>query len=74
MPCYHFAGAIVCGNLGPKCRDCGGVGGLLCDYPVGDTTCNRPMCAKHATEVGPDRHYCRLHVKVAHVPRDLFAA
>lgn len=24
MPCYHVGGAIVCGKLGPKCRDCSG--------------------------------------------------
>ena len=32
-----------------------------------------PMCAKHATLVGPDRHYCRLHKDAVGVSQDLFA-
>lgn len=77
MHCYHVPGAIVCGNR-QKCRDCGGVSRFLCDHPVGDgKTCDRPMCGEHATEVGPDRHYCLIHRLMVHAVRgrtpDLFA-
>ena len=52
----------ICGDLGPHCAECAGVGGNLCDYPVGnDKTCDRPLCDDHATEVAPDVHYCRAH-------------
>jgi hypothetical protein len=73
MPCYHIPGGIICGKLGQHCRDCGEVSGFLCDYPVGDKTCNRPMCEEHATQVGRNRHYCRLHKNAVGVSADLFA-
>lgn len=53
---------FVCGNLGDHCAECMAVGDLLCDFPVGDgKTCDRPMCANHAHEIGPDLHYCQAH-------------
>lgn len=38
----------------------------LCDFPVGEgKTCDRPMCKRHATSVGPDRDYCPAHAQPA---------
>lgn len=48
----------------PHCRapDCGRMGDLLCDYPVGDgKTCDAPLCKHHGQEVAPDTHYCPAH-------------
>lgn len=63
MPCAHVAGAIVCsrGRKAQSCGDCGRTSEFLCDFPVASKTCDRPMCSAHATQVGPDRHYCRDH-------------
>ena len=68
MPCYAIhdkAGkqiGHVCGKLGKHCADCAGVSGFLCDFPVGKgKTCDRPMCERHACEIGPDLHYCSTH-------------
>lgn len=66
MPCYvkdlPEGRLFVCGRLGPHCAECADVGEYLCDYPVGDgLTCDRPLCAGHAHEVGPDLHYCAAH-------------
>lgn len=70
MACYIEPGdhgpIFICGRLGPHCAEenCGRVGDLLCDYPVGDgKTCDRPLCPSHATEVGPDLHYCIAHAE-----------
>jgi hypothetical protein len=44
------------------CRFCATADGLyLCDFPVGDGTCDAPMCRKCATNVGPDTDYCPNH-------------
>jgi hypothetical protein len=48
--------------LGPGAARCGARAPFLCDFPVGKRTCDRPLCADHATEEGPDRHYCPEHV------------
>ena len=70
MPCYRARSDdgseyFICGrnlDLGPTCHDCGYVSDYLCDYPVGyGKTCDRPMCEKHAHEIGPDLHYCQAH-------------
>jgi hypothetical protein len=65
MVCHHVhlpggATAIVCGpKQNARCSRCRAPGILLCDFPVADgKTCDKPMCPKHAVEVGPDRHYC----------------
>jgi hypothetical protein len=47
---------------------CGRAADLLCDWKVqkGDKksgTCDLPICAKHAQQVGPDKHLCPLHQK-----------
>lgn len=67
MPCYMTRLedgrlAHICGELGPHCGECSGVGDYLCDYPVGDgKTCDRPLCEHHAKEVAPEIHYCPSH-------------
>ncbi|WP_432262812.1 hypothetical protein [Cupriavidus sp. TMH.W2] len=53
---------FICGELGQHCADCAAVGAFLCDYPVGEgKTCDRPMCADHAHEIGHELHYCAAH-------------
>lgn len=53
---------FVCGDLGPHCADCAAGGEFLCDFPVGEgKTCDRSMCSDHATEIGPEIHYCNAH-------------
>lgn len=49
---------------------CCAISSVLCDWPVADGTCNAPLCAEHAHEVGPDRHYCPTHLAEhrAHFP------
>jgi hypothetical protein len=37
-------------------------GDLLCDFPVGDgRTCDRRICRRHGTRVGPNKDYCITH-------------
>ena len=68
MPCLPFQTpdgmrGIVCvqSRARPRCA-CGKPADLLCDYPVGrGKTCDRNICACHATEIGPDLHYCETH-------------
>ncbi|MGH6879478.1 hypothetical protein [Hypericibacter sp.] len=43
---------------------CQRMSAFLCDWPVGNgKTCDEPICATHAFEVGPDRHYCPRHTR-----------
>jgi hypothetical protein len=51
-------------KLGPQCKGCLCVADFLCDFAIADgTTCDAPVCRKHATEVGPNRHYCQWHAE-----------
>lgn len=52
---------VVVEREGIQCH-CQGISGILCDWPVGDSTCDMPLCDSHATEVGRDRHYCPKHL------------
>lgn len=40
---------------------CRGISSFLCDWPVDGGTCDAPLCAEHAHQVGRDRHYCPTH-------------
>lgn len=41
---------------------CCGISTLLCDHQLDDgTTCDAPLCAEHAVEIGPDKHLCPRH-------------
>lgn len=60
------ATAIVCQRrlrTQPVTCACGVTAARLCDYPTGPRgrTCNRPVCALHATRVGKDRDLCPEH-------------
>jgi hypothetical protein len=46
---------------GGKPGICGAMSTLLCDAPVGDGTCDMPLCPEHGVEVGRDRHLCPKH-------------
>lgn len=58
--------AIVCtrGARPIRCK-CGARGDKLCDWPIGDgKTCDKPMCDRHATNVGKNLDYCKIHAKM----------
>lgn len=61
--------AIVCNRdkLPRRCPFCNRHwAGLLCDHPIGrGKTCDRRMCRRCATKVGPDRHLCPEHKAAA---------
>lgn len=41
---------------------CGYGAKFHCDWHVAeDRNCNKPLCLKHAKEVGPDKHLCPFH-------------
>lgn len=43
----------------------------LCDFKVGDRTCDRLVCFDCAKEVGPDKHYCPAHARLTSAPSGL---
>ncbi len=56
--------AIVCTprQRAKRCSACGRAARLLCDWKIGDgKTCDKPICAMHAQEVGEDKHLCPEH-------------
>lgn len=73
MPCevktIGDATVIVCsrGSKTKRCATpgCGRPAYLLCDFPIGGgkRTCDRPMCAAHASAVfgAKDKHLCPPH-------------
>ena len=40
---------------------CLGISEFLCDWPVQGGTCDAPLCAEHATDIGQGRHLCPTH-------------
>lgn len=42
---------------------CNAMASLLCDWPVEGGTCDAPLCADCAVQVGADMHFCPLHAK-----------
>jgi hypothetical protein len=70
--CQHVkfpdgSAAIICGGRHriQYCA-CGRPCDFLCDWKVREKksgTCDAPICAKHATQVGPDKHLCPQHQK-----------
>ena len=56
---------FVCGDRVKlrRCVGCGKTAALLCDYPRDEKTCDAPICASCAREVGEDRHHCPTHAK-----------
>jgi hypothetical protein len=67
MACRTVEGAggarvIVCGPRPRRCRcACGSVATLLCDWKVGDSTCDAAICAACAYAVAADKHLCVAH-------------
>lgn len=67
MPCTPFtingATGILCTRTRrPGCA-CGRPSEFQCDAPTmrKSGTCDKHLCSKCATEVGPDKHLCRTH-------------
>lgn len=49
----HRAGTMHC-----RC-----ISAFLCDWKVSDgRSCDAPLCADHAHQVGPDEHLCPIHL------------
>lgn len=75
MPCEEFRDddgnliGVVC-SRGKRRRSCSTAncdrpGTKLCDYALKNgKTCDRPMCARCAKKVGPDRDLCPPHVRL----------
>lgn len=72
MHCAHVKlpngmSAIVCtsGRAGlVLCTACDRRAPLLCDWKTGKSkTCDLPICAVHAEEVGENKHLCPRHSK-----------
>ena len=61
--------AIVCSRGETKRCSCGNRMTKLCDWPLtggkAGKTCDRPMCDKCATRVGPNRDFCPAHARMA---------
>lgn len=54
--------AILCGDFGPPCIDCGNVSDALCDFPVGrGKTCDRAICTACSPDIQPNLNYCAPH-------------
>ncbi len=76
MPCNVYRSddgeitAIVCsrGRQSRKLCSCGRPATLLCDWPLAGPkagkTCDRPICTRCASHVGPDRDYCQAHARL----------
>lgn len=69
MPCTPFtlngARGILCTRTRrPRCA-CGQPATLQCDAPTKrrSGTCDRHLCERCATEVGPDKHLCSTHAQ-----------
>ena len=68
MPCHPFtlpgggSGILCTRTRRPRCA-CGTVATLQCDAPTKrkSGTCDRNLCERCATEVGPDKHVCQQH-------------
>lgn len=82
MPCttlYDADGnaiAVTCsrGDRRKPCStaNCTGRATKLCDYPLAKGgTCDRPVCARCATSVGPDKDYCPPHARHAAKQQEL---
>ena len=78
MPCETLVlpdgtTAIVCtrGQRTPRCSvpGCRNPGAHLCDHPLAGKkagkTCDRRICAVHATKTGPDRDLCPAHAALS---------
>lgn len=67
MACEHVSlpgggSAIVCGPRKRKrCTSCGGPASLLCDWKVGEGTCDEPICARCTTSPAPNKDLCHSH-------------
>jgi hypothetical protein len=44
---------------------CAAISSIECDWPVAKgRTCDAPLCADHAWEMGPDQHICPPHLEL----------
>ena len=75
MPCTTIPTdqgyTIICrrSTPSPRCVVCGTWRQItLCDFPLtgpkAGQTCDRPVCATHATHAEPDTDYCPSHARV----------
>ena len=60
----HPAPAPCCARMLHEGRTvrCMAISTILCDWKLDDgRTCDAPLCAEHAHDMGKDRHLCDLH-------------
>ena len=58
----------VCRRGGAPCSECHSPHTKLCDFPLRGSrggTCDRKLCDRCAVTVGPDKHYCGPHARLA---------
>lgn len=65
-------GLVIASSRGRRrafCVQCGRDADKLCDFPLTGAakgrTCDRPVCSRCATRVGPNRDYCPAHARAA---------
>jgi hypothetical protein len=71
MACERVGNAIVCGRTRKGKRftrlcECMAPAAFQCDWITdreGPLTCDAYVCARHATQVGPDKHLCPTHAE-----------
>ena len=64
--CERHGNFIICGGRKspPVYCECGRAAVALCDWKMPNKksgTCDRPICASHAKQVGPGKHLCPEH-------------
>lgn len=62
--CLQLGNAIICGARGIQFCYCCRQAQYLCDWKVTGNksgTCDKPLCANHAHEVGRNKHLCAEH-------------
>jgi len=48
----------------PGTFQCLAISTIACDWQLEDGgTCDAPLCAEHAHEIGPDLHLCPIHLE-----------
>lgn len=66
LPGGGFALVRTSGRPSGPCSSCGAAGRYACDFPLrgeaAGRTCDRPICGRCKTAIGPDRDLCRACV------------
>jgi hypothetical protein len=61
-PCVARIPLDGCSRTVGTSQRCCAISSLLCDWVLSDgSTCDAPLCADHAHQIGPDTHLCPTH-------------